>query len=182
MTRIIRLAAFGMCAVAALTVVNKAAEPERGNSKSSDHDPPMSCITPNRIAPSEQVKTACLPSRPFGPHSDAAEIQIYANKIALDYRREHPKSFDYPVGSKFVKEKFANKGDEHPDLATVMEKKTAKGKVSDWRFSTISLPDKTPLKSASKDSCVSCHREYKDRGYVSYESESALKRYLKINE
>jgi hypothetical protein len=171
-----------MCAVAALTVVDKAAEPDRGNSKSSNHDSPLTCITPKRIEPSELVKTTCLPSRPFGPHSDAVEILVYANKIALDYRREHPTSFDYPVGSKFVKEKFANKGDEQPDAATVMEKKTAKGKVSDWRFSAISLPDETPLKLAGKQSCVSCHREYKDRGYISYQSESALKRYLKLDE
>jgi hypothetical protein len=59
-----------------------------------------------------------------------------------------------------------------------MERRSAKGDVSDWDFSIVALPEKTPLKADGEVSCASCHEGYKDTGYISYESESALKMFL----
>jgi hypothetical protein len=138
-------------------------------------------ITPQRIPMKQRLMTFCIAPRPsFGPHEDAAEILVYANAIAIEYRRAHPGEFDYPVGSKFVKEKFATPTAKQPDVATIMERRNNKGDVSDWRFSIVSLPDKIELPMPGRVSCAGCHQEYKDTGYVSNDSENALKQYLKI--
>lgn len=137
-------------------------------------------ITPHRIPMSAALSDLCYVPQPAGPHSSAAEVHIYANQIALDYRRDHPNGFDYPVNSKFVKEKYSNPDNDNPDVATIMERISAKGDVSDWRFSIVSLPDKTPLKASGNAACAECHQSYKDTGYVSADSELALRRHLKF--
>jgi|SRR4051794_34740559 hypothetical protein len=138
-------------------------------------------ITPHRIAMKQALRTLCMaPRTPQGPHSDAAEILVYANRAAIEYRREHPGDFDYPIGSKFVKEKFPSPAAKQPDMATIMERRAGNGDVSDWRFAIVSLPDKIELSMAGRVSCASCHQEYKDTGYVSDDSENALKQYLKV--
>jgi hypothetical protein len=139
-------------------------------------------ITPRRIPLAASVATLCIaPSSVYGPHLDAAEVHIYANQLALGYRRAHPNEFVYPIGAKFIKEKYSSPGDENPDVATVMERRSAKGDVSDWNFSIISLPARTPLQSNSQVSCIECHENYKDTGYVSSDSEAALRKHLRID-
>jgi hypothetical protein len=128
-----------------------------------------------------RVATLCYrPTEGFGPHLEVAEVHIYANPVALEYRRAHPDGHEYPIGSKFVKEKYSSVGDENPEVATIMERRSAKGDVSDWRFAIVSLPDKIELPMAGRITCASCHQDYKDTGYVSNESENALRQYLKI--
>lgn len=129
-------------------------------------------ITPHRIPLAASVAVLCItPTLVYGPHKDAAEVHIYANQRAIDYRHKHPNAFDYPIGSKFVKEKYSHPGDENPDAATIMERTANKGDVSDWNFSIVSLPDKTPLEPSSEVTCAECHRNFKDTGFVSSDSE-----------
>src|SRR4051794_8481735 len=68
-------------------------------------------ITPQRIPMKQALWTYCIaPPTRDSPHADAAEILVYANPIAVEYRRQHPSEFNYPIGSKFVKEKFSRPG------------------------------------------------------------------------
>jgi hypothetical protein len=150
----------------------------RSNARSAIDSVGLVRITPQRIVVSPRSSTLCFRPPPAGPHDNTAEIHIFANQTALDYRCEHPNEYDYPIGSKFVKEKYSQAGDASPDAATIMERRSAKGDVSDWDFSIVALPEKTPLKSDGEVSCASCHEGYKDTGYISYESESALKMFL----
>ena len=139
-------------------------------------------ITPHRIPLAASVAVLCIApaSVAYGPHTGAAEVHIYANQRAIDYRRDHPNEFDYPIGSIFVKEKYSHSGDEKPEVATIMERTHATGDVMDWTFSIVSLPDKTPLKPTGRVACAECHRGYKNTGYVSTQSELALRKHLGI--
>lgn len=120
------------------------------------------------------------PEEIFGPHTFPAEIHLYANEIALVFRREHPHSFEYPIGTRFEKQKYSEVADSEPNVATIMERTGTTGDVSDWSFSIVSLPAKTPLKQVDGISCAECHERYKDTGYISDVSESALKELLRI--
>jgi hypothetical protein len=183
MANIFRLAFVALCAVTVVTIAQEPSLPAKPNANNKPRGNPndeLICITPKRVTMAPRVQTGCLPSLRPSPHVDAAEILVYANRIALDYRRKHPKSISYPVGSKFVKEKFATASDNQPDAATIMKKTIDKGSVSDWQFSSVSLPDNGPLKSSSRTSCVACHKEYAKTGYVSPESETAIQTFLKI--
>lgn len=136
-------------------------------------------ITPKRIPMTKIAQIACAPpGQQYGIHL-SAEADVYLNQTALDYRRKNPKSFAYPVGSKFVKRKFAKKGDKEPELETVMVWAKNAGKVDDWIFSMLSLPDRVPLNQSRKVSCASCHKRYRDRGFISFETEVALQKHLK---
>ena len=138
-------------------------------------------ITPERVPMKQALWTYCIqPPTADSPHANAAEILVYANPVAVEYRRQHPREFAYPAGSKFVKEKYSLPTDQQPDVATIMERRGDKGDISDWRFSIVSLPDKIELPQTGRVTCAGCHQEYKDTGYVSNDSENALKRYLKI--
>jgi hypothetical protein len=138
-------------------------------------------ITPKRIRMRPSMVTDCyVPQTEFGPHADRPEILVYANQVAIEYRRKHPHEFEYPVGTKFEKKKFALPTDQEPDMATIMERRTDKGGVSDWRFALVSLPDKIELPMTGRVTCAGCHQNFKNTGYVSNESENALRQYLKI--
>jgi|TARA_B110001454_G_C12662483_1_gene410100 hypothetical protein len=140
-------------------------------------------ITNKRIPMDASVMALCF-YRPelWSPHT-MAEADIYVNRTVIDYRRKNPGSFAYPIGSRFVKKKFSKgKIQENPDeIGTVMVKKADTGQVTDWKFSFIRHKDGTFLElrtPAGRLSCSKCHRRYKSRGYISWESESALKAYL----
>jgi hypothetical protein len=138
------------------------------------------CITPHRIPVEFQRMTLCIaPAPDIGPH-DVPEILVYANPIALDYRRMHPDNFDYPIGSTFVKHKFASRGQEVPDAATMMIRKANRGDISDWEFTSHSLPDQKLLGPANELSCIECHQGFGDRGFISWETEGALRRHLHL--
>ena len=138
-------------------------------------------ITPQRIPLAEELMTLCLsPETRYGPHAGTVEVHICANGLALDYRRDHSNEYDYPVGSKFMKEKYPFPGDDNPDAATIMERTGTNGDVSDWTFSMISLPNRTPLKPSGSMTCAECHEHYKDTGFVSSDSESVIRKYLEI--
>jgi hypothetical protein len=122
----------------------------------------------------------CIAPPPdIGPH-EVPEILVYANATALDYRRMYPNNFDYPIGSKFVKHKFASRGQEAPDAATAMIRKAKRGDVSDWEFSSLSLPDKKRLGPVNDASCIECHDAFASRGFISPETEGALRRHLSL--
>jgi hypothetical protein len=135
-------------------------------------------ISPERIPIPPVQLSLCLAPR-NGPHQ-VPEILLHANSIAIEYRRQNPNKFDYPVGAKFVKEKFSAPDQKQPDAATIMTRTEVTGKISDWEFTSVSLPARTPLTSPNDPSCIGCHQGFADRGFVSQETEDALQRYLKL--
>jgi hypothetical protein len=135
-------------------------------------------ISPARIPIPQAQATFCFADI-NGPHQ-VPEILLYANPIAVDYRRRNPSKFDYPVGSKFVKEQFSAPDQPSPDVATVMTRTKTTGEISDWEFTSLALPDRAQLGSANDESCIDCHRGFAERGFISRESEEALRRYLKL--
>jgi hypothetical protein len=182
MTNFQRLAVVTICAIFVLTAI--AFQSHRTKSESVDEQPPnpnaLVRLTPKRIPLSAEVSMLCIrPAPNYGPHM-AAEVHIYANRRAIDYRREHPKEFDYPIGSKFMKAKYSRVDADNPDAATIMERHAANGDVTDWAFSIVSLPDKRPLDAPHEVSCAECHTSYKRTGYISDISEDAIQSYLGI--
>jgi hypothetical protein len=129
----------------------------------------------------EETMVMCRsPEEIYGPHTFPAEIHLYTNDLALAYRRAHPNAFDYPIGSKFEKRKYAEVSDTDPNVATIMERTGSTGEVTDWSFSIVSLPARTPLKQVEGISCAECHERHKGTGYVSDVTEDALKKHLGI--
>lgn len=144
-------------------------------------DEELTKITLERIPMDKRLLTLCVasgPTRVLGPHV-AAEVDVYMNPVALEYRKKHPDKFDYPVGSKFVKRKYPKVGAKDPDIETIMVKTKSEGAVTDWEFSMRSLPDQKPLEPSGRVSCADCHEDYEDRGFISSQSENALQAYLK---
>jgi hypothetical protein len=48
-------------------------------------------ITAEKIPMNARLATLCFnPASAVGPHAGAAEVHIYANEIAIQYRRKHP--------------------------------------------------------------------------------------------
>jgi hypothetical protein len=176
------LAVLVVCAAAATLIAKRVWSPSKTADSELTNADRLVRITPQRIPLAEEVAVLCIsPSTRYGPHLGGAEVHIYSNERVLNYRREHPNEFDYPIGSKFVKEKYSNAGDTNPDVATIMERCGAKGDISDWTFSMVSLPAKTPLTPTGSVTCAACHERYQDTGYVSADSEEALRKYLKID-
>jgi len=141
----------------------------------------MTKITTVRLPMDPQVAIMCAnPMGIVGPHM-SPEVDILVNDVVLAYRRQHPGEFAYPVGSKFVKEKYATEGAAQPELATVMVKRDNKGTVDDWEFSTVALPGGRMVANESGVSCASCHARFAERGYISAASEKELRDYLNAN-
>ena len=143
-------------------------------------------ITKKRIPMDISVMVLCI-SRPdlYSPHT-MAEADVFANAKVIDYRRDNPKEFVYPIGSMFIKKKYSkSKNQEKPDeIGAVMVKKANTGKVTDWEFNFLRLNDGKLLKpktSAGQHSCIKCHQRYEKRGYISRESEFALQEFLSIH-
>ena len=143
-------------------------------------------ITKKRIPMDAKVMTLCFyQPKLYSPHT-MAEADIYANHIAIEYRKNNSKKFSYPVGSKFVKKKYSMlrsgvKQEKHDDIGTVMVKKSNTGKVTDWEFNFLRFSDGKLLKRKTpvgQYSCIQCHQKYKSRGYISRESEFALQEFL----
>ena len=124
-------------------------------------------------------RTAALCDDVLGPHY-ADEVDIFANKTVLEYRKANPSQFSYPVGSKFLKEKFI-KGAKSPEAFTVMVREKAKGDISDWKFEIFSLPDMKLITTNRSVTCIDYHKKYSKQGFVSDEGEKALRDFLKLN-
>jgi hypothetical protein len=137
------------------------------------------CITSQRIPVAIQKMVFCRPAPDFGPH-EVPEILIYTNQLVLDHRRNYLDNVDIPIGSTFVKTKFASPDATEPNLATMMVRRAASGRISDWEFSSFSLPDKKPLGPTNDASCIGCHEGYADHGFISWETAGALRRHLKL--
>jgi hypothetical protein len=149
MTSTTKLIAVVACMAVAVIVALKVTSnrPKAGSPFDSED---LIRITPQRVVMSPRLSTLCIKRPPAGLHAEPAEILVFANETAINYRRSHPHQHDYPIGSKFVKEKYSQSGDASPDAATVMERRTAKGDISDWEFSIVALPDMSPLKADSE--------------------------------
>lgn len=179
--RHLSIAALAICAFAGVAISMQLARRREPQQAAPTAGETLVQITPKRFPMRQSIMTDCIaPQFHHGPHADAAEILIYANPVAVEYRRQHPTEFNYPIGSKFVKEKYSNPAAKQPDIATIMERRNDKGDVSDWRFAIVSLPDKIELPQTGRVTCAGCHQGYKDTGYVSNDSENALRQYLKI--
>ena len=149
-------------------------------SASSTEKEKLTKITKVRRAMDERLYLLCVgPGMVVGPH-ETPEVDIFVNDKVLEYRSENPDQFDYPIGSRFEKWKYPTVGAKNPDIATVMVRTGSKGVIADWEFSMHSLPDRKNLKHTGRISCSECHARYKERGFISHESEEVLREFLKI--
>lgn len=136
-------------------------------------------LTRERIPSKNQNPDLCAPP-PKEEHTGFHLLHLYANEKALDYRRENPEAFDYPIGSVFRKVKYAGEDAEKPHLATIMKRVGNKGTVEDWEFRMVTLPDEKEVTEIRKEICADCHSKYEKRGFVSRETETALRQKLKF--
>lgn len=137
-------------------------------------------ISPNRVMLSARMVTFCVASSVIaGPHAKGA-ILVYANDVALDYRRANPKKHDYPIGSVFLKEKYRDLKVTEPHLATVMNRVGESGAIDDWEFSVKSLSDgkQSGLSRNEAAACIDCHSGFKAFGFVSRNTEREVLKFL----
>ncbi len=113
----------------------------------------------------------------IGPHN-SSEIDIFVNDKVIAYRKLNLEGHFYPVGSVFIKEKYSSSSATRPDVATIMLKRSDQGTIDDWEFRIVSLPDYQPISTERRVSCASCHSRYSERGFISNQSELALKSFL----
>ena len=108
------------------------------------------------------------PAQNDGPHDPATAV-VHANDVALDYRKKHPRSHAYPVGSVFLKEKFISGDADKLRLATVMERLKDDGTIDDWQFSITMFPSGTTeiLRGNTAAACADCHSGFEKRGFLS---------------
>ncbi len=137
-------------------------------------------LTATRIITLNQMADCRAPSPPSPHDGEAPFVHLYANDAALEYRRNTPDSFEYPIGSIFRKEKYKDAKAKAPDLATIMTRVGNKGTVEDWEFRMITLPDGKEVTGIRKKTCADCHSKYEKRGFVSRDTETALREKLKL--
>lgn len=97
---------------------------------------------------SELCRAAAMPS---GPHT-AGYINVYVNDLGYKLFTKHDKVL--PIGTIVVKEKLG--ADDHPNLLTVMIKRSKKGSVDDWQFYALA-GDGSHEVEADLPKCRSCH-------------------------
>ena len=139
--------------------------------------PKLTRITEQQIDMEEYANEFCRDmGQIIGLHIQPG-IHIYLNDAALQVKNENLNSI-FPVGSVIVKEKFNQKNAVTPSLITVMEKVANRGKVSDWRYSMISVPDQRLITGKAKPNCQSCHVRYRRDDFVSPYTLDNLKAYF----
>lgn len=126
-------------------------------------------LTPEKIDMKESAAMLCrqwLPGEFDHPHFKPG-IMVYANERALEQAATREPGGRLPVGSVIVKEKYEAKTDAEPSLLTVMEKTSDTGRVSDWDFMMIKLPEGTIVRERPKVACTTCHAKYTQTDFVS---------------
>ena len=134
-------------------------------------------LTAEQIDMVEASRTLCItPSSIHGPHLEPG-IHLYANRLAIEERKDNPGSHHFSVGTLLVKEKFKGKGSDQPDLITVMEKVTDTGKVDDWQFTMIQIADRTIVRDGFTVSCTKCHSRFPESDFVSHLTDALVTNY-----
>lgn len=127
-------------------------------------------LTEDRHQMTMEMASLCRePAVSTGPHH-RAEVDLFLNEVAMNFRLKNPDSFDYPLGSEFRKRKYPGIGTREPDLETTMVRVAGDGGVEDWEFEMRELPS-GQLRSKNDTSCQDCHANFEARGYVSLVSE-----------
>ena len=79
----------------------------------------------------------------------------------------------------FLKTKYSKAHQKMPDeFATLMIKKANAGNITDWEFSIMNVHDGKRITPTNIRGCMNCHENFSSRGYISRESETALKTHL----
>ena len=124
------------------------------------HHKGMVKISPERHALDPYAATLCRVGNMLerGFHKNAA-VLVYVNQKVVDYRKANAEGGEFPVGSIFLKDKYADLTTRDPHLATRMKRVSADGDVDDWEFSVISLPDgkAVAMTANEKAACADCH-------------------------
>jgi len=100
---------------------------------------------------------------------EPAFCHVYVSKDAeLAIRSGDP---SYPVGAIIVKSKFAKGKENRPTLFTVMRKMQADYDTNhgDWEYSIVDGTTRRVQARGRIDSCIQCHADYKETGYVTRE-------------
>lgn len=141
----------------------------------------LSRLTEKKLDMLPAASTLCRPAAPTPPTMHGKPgIHLYANALALkDAGGPRAPGARLPIGSLVVKEKFEAYEDTTPSLITVMEKVGNAGKVDDWLFTMIRLPERTIVREPPKTSCVECHAKYTRTDYLSDTTFGLLTGYAK---
>lgn len=128
--------------------------------------------TPHEMA--DSTASLCLvpvekPHRIHDGFLEPAFCHVYVSKDAeLAIRTGDP---NYPVGAIIVKSKFAKGKQDRPVLFTVMRKMQSGYDTNhgDWEYSIVDGTTRRVQARGRIDSCIQCHAEYKETGYVTRE-------------
>lgn len=134
------------------------------------------------------MKVTMMCARPPGPPTfisdpphTGASIRLYASRQAVDKAAMWTIDARFPIGTLLVKEKFESKASTEANLITVMEKVRNEGKVDDWLFTMIALPERTIVRERPKVACIECHAKFTRTDFVSGITFGALQTYLRKN-
>lgn len=151
-------------------------------------DTKLAKINKKRIPQDLEQARRCIHFASDSPHGPN-ELNLFVNDVVIEYRKKNPRGHEYPAGSIFVKNKYYP-GEKEPYSRTIMVKKKkeagkekAKPSVTDWEFSSESLPSgkKEKMTKTAIQHCMTCHDNFDDTGYVSKRSEFSLLELLKID-
>ena len=121
----------------------------------------------------ESTKYMCAPpSSIYGPHYDPGVV-YYVNEIARLGIKQMSGSIVFPVGSIIVKEKQERKTEDSVQIITVMRKVRPERSEDAWEFKMYDVKkwaeivSSTSVSKPANQSCIGCHRRYKDNDYIS---------------
>jgi len=114
----------------------------------------------------ESTKFMCAaPTSLYGPHYDPGVV-YYINDIARKGLNKTSDKIVFPIGSIIVKEKQERKTEDSVQIITVMRKVLPESSEDSWEFKMYEAKKWVEIHS-STDSCIRCHRRYKNNDFVS---------------
>jgi len=121
----------------------------------------------------EATKTACAPpALRYGPHYDPGVV-YYINELARQGIKTYSEKKLFPVGSIIVKEKQERRTEDSVEIITVMKKVLPESSDEAWDYKMYDTKKWAELAfskrggTPSSQTCIECHRHYKNNDYVS---------------
>ncbi len=122
-----------------------------------------------RYKQSIQVATLCrAPIKSYLPEPHGQKwSMVRGNNLARPSLAKDG-SRTFPVGAVLVKEKFDSESGGKPTLLTAMVKRKPgfNPKVGDWEFFSVELGKKIVVSRGTMDSCIGCHQNVAQNGFV----------------
>lgn len=114
----------------------------------------------------ESTKFMCAaPMSLYGPHYDPGVV-YYINDIARKGLNNISDKIVFSIGSIIVKEKQERKTEDSVQIITVMRKVQSQSVEDSWEFKMYDAKKWVEV-AASSNSCIGCHRRYKNNDFVS---------------